>query len=122
MRIEVPVGDIVDKLSILNIKLANITDKNKLANILREQEYLTEIVISLGVKEDDYTPLHDVNKKLWNIEDSIREMERKEMFDGNFIELARLVYKTNDVRAKIKRDINIKFRSEFIEEKSYTEY
>jgi hypothetical protein len=124
MRIEVSHGEIVDKLSILNIKKDNIVDEVKLININKEYLYLHEIVFSdLNINHDeDYLRLLEVNKKLWDIEDKIRDKERNKEFDEEFIELARLVYYTNDVRANIKKEINVKYSSSFVEEKSYNKY
>jgi hypothetical protein len=124
MKIEVSVGEIVDKLSILQIKNENIIDKEKLQNVNKEYLYLHEIVFSeLNINhDDDYLRLLEVNKTLWKIEDDIREKESKKEFDNQFIELARSVYITNDVRANIKKSINIKYGSLFVEEKSYSDY
>ncbi len=124
MKIEVSVGEIVDKLSILQIKKENIIDKEKLQNVNKEYLYLHEIVFSeLNINhDDDYLRLLEVNKTLWKIEDDIREKESKKEFDNQFIELARSVYITNDVRANIKKSINIKYGSLFVEEKSYSDY
>jgi hypothetical protein len=124
MRIEVSHGEIVDKLSILNIKKDNIIDEVKLVNINKEYLYLHEIVFSdLNINyDDDYLRLLEVNKKLWDIEDKIRDKERNKEFDDEFIELARSVYHTNDIRANIKKEINAKYGSQFVEEKSYNKY
>ena len=124
MRIEVSHGEIVDKLSILNIKKDNIIDEVKLVNINKEYLYLHEIVFSdLNINhDDDYLRLLEVNKKLWDIEDKIRDKERNKEFDDEFIELARSVYHTNDIRANIKKKINVKYGSQFVEEKSYNKY
>lgn len=123
MKIEVSIGEIVDKLSILQIKLENITDDEKLVNIKKEFNYLYDVVFKdLKIQLDDYNKLLEVNKLLWNIEDDIRDKERNNEFDQSFIDLARAVYFTNDDRSRIKKDINIKYGSEFIEEKSYQEY
>jgi hypothetical protein len=124
MKIEVSDGEIVDKLSILQIKKENITDVDKLSNINKEYLYLHEIVFSkLNIShDDDYIKLLEVNRKLWVIEDRIRDKERDNQFDDEFIELARSVYHTNDIRSNIKKEINIKYGSSFVEEKSYKEY
>lgn len=124
MKIEVSIGEIVDKLSILQIKKENIIDKEKLKNVDKEYRYLHEIVFSdLNINhDDDYLGLLEVNKTLWKIEDDIREKESKKEFDDLFIELARSVYITNDIRAKLKKSINIKYGSLFVEEKSYSDY
>jgi hypothetical protein len=124
MEIEVSIGEIVDKLSILQIKKENITDETKLENVNKEFLYLHEIVFAkLNVShDDDYLRLLDVNKSLWDIEDRIRDKERDKEFDDIFIGLARSVYVTNDKRAEIKKEINIKYGSTFVEEKSYNPY
>ena len=123
MKIEVSIGEIVDKLSILDIKQRKITDAGKLANIQREYQYLYEIVFSmLNVTIDEYNQLLLVNEELWNIEDDIRIKEKNKEFDEDFIRLARLVYVTNDIRFEIKKVINLKYNSNFQEEKSYEQY
>ena len=124
MNIEVSIGEIVDKLSILNIKKDNITDEVKLENVNKEFIYLHEIVFTtLNVShDDDYLSLLDINRKLWDIEDRLRDKERDKVFDTEFIELARSVYITNDKRAELKKEINLKYGSLFVEEKSYKEY
>ncbi len=123
MLIEVSIGEIVDKLSILQIKLENITDKDKLVNIKKEFDYLYNIVFKdLKMQLDDYNRLLAINKQLWDIEDDIRDEERAKRFEDKFIELARAVYVTNDERSRIKKDINIKYGSDFVEEKSYQDY
>lgn len=125
MKIEVSHGEIVDKLTILQIKKKNITDPEKLININKEYNYLISIVennLGISTLSSDYLELLSVNEELWIIEDDIRDKERKKEFDEDFIKLARSVYYTNDVRAKIKKDINLKYSSGFIEEKGYTQY
>tara|TARA_B100000780_G_C21038975_1_gene416823 strand:+ start:391 stop:765 length:375 start_codon:yes stop_codon:yes gene_type:complete len=123
MRIEVSIGEIVDKLSILQIKLENITDEDKLVNIEKEFNYLNNIVFKdLKIQLEDYQPLLDINTELWDIEDDIRDEERAKRFGERFIEVARAVYFTNDKRSQIKKNINIKYGSEFVEEKSYQDY
>jgi len=123
MKIEVSIGEIVDKLSILQIKLENITDEDKLVNIKKEFNYLYNIVFKdLKIQLDDYQRLLDINKQLWGIEDDIRDEERAKRFEDKFIELARAVYVTNDERSRIKKDINVKYGSDFVEEKSYQDY
>jgi hypothetical protein len=124
MNIEVSIGEIVDKLSILHIKKDNIVDVVKLENINKEYVYLHEIVFSqLNINYDeDYSKLLDINKSLWVIEDKLRDKEKIREFDNDFIELARSVYFTNDKRAEIKKEINLKYGSLFVEEKSYSKY
>ena len=123
MEIEVSIGEIVDKLSILRIKKNNITDENKLVNINKEYDYLyNKVFQELKIETSDFYEMIMVNEMLWNVEDSIRNKERNKEFDQDFIEMARTVYITNDRRAEIKRKINEKYSSEFIEEKSYKPY
>lgn len=125
MRVEVPVslGELLDKLSILVIKSEMIKDSAKLADIALEEKLLREKSESLSLDTKElFDELLQVNKKLWKIEDDIREKERKDEFDGEFIELARSVYVTNDQRFDIKNRINFKFGSEIKEVKSYEEY
>jgi hypothetical protein len=123
MKIEVSIGEIVDKLSILHIKSKRITDDDKLVNIEKEYLYLHEIVFAnLNINIDDYNELFVINEQLWDIEDHIRIKEKNKEFDDKFIELARLVYVTNDIRFRVKNLINLKYGSEFKEEKSYEQY
>ena len=125
MKIEVSHGEIVDKLTILQIKKENITDPSKLDNIVKEYDYLLSIVkndLGISTESSEYLELLSINKELWVIEDDIRDKERVKEFDDDFISLARSVYYTNDVRAKIKKEINLKYSSGFIEEKSYQSY
>ena len=125
MNIEVSHGEIVDKLTILQIKNQNITDSIKLDNIVKEYNYLLSIVendLGISTASPEYLELLSINNELWVIEDNIREKERKKEFDEDFIKLARAVYYTNDVRAKIKKEINLKYSSGFNEEKSYSQY
>ena len=125
MNIEVSHGEIVDKLTILQIKKENITDPSKLDNIMKEYDYLLSVVendLGISTLSPEYLELLSVNKELWVIEDDIRDKERQKEFDDDFIKLARAVYYTNDVRAKIKKEINLKHSSGFVEEKSYQSY
>lgn len=125
MNIEVSHGEIVDKLTILQIKKTNITDPIKLDNIVKEYDYLLSIVendLNISTESPEYLELLSINNELWVIEDDIRDKERVKEFDDDFIKLARAVYYTNDVRAKIKKEINLKYFSGFVEEKSYQSY
>ena len=125
MNIEVSHGEIVDKLTILQIKKENITDSTNLDNIIKEYDYLLSVVendLKISTESSEYLELQSINKELWVIEDDIREKERQKEFDEDFIKLARAVYYTNDVRAKIKKEINLKYGSGFVEEKSYSQY
>jgi hypothetical protein len=125
MNIEVSHGEIVDKLTILQIKKENITDLSKLDNIVKEYDYLLSVVendLNISTESPEYLELLSINKELWDIEDDIRDKERQKEFDDDFIKLARAVYYTNDVRSKIKKEINLKHSSGFVEEKSYQSY
>lgn len=129
MKIEVSNGEIIDKLTILEIKLKEISDPEKLANIQKEYDSLKSVVDHIYNEADDYRELDvlhkdlfNVNKTLWNIEDMIRECERRESFGEDFVELARSVYYTNDDRSDVKKKINLLTGSLFVEEKSYEEY
>ena len=123
MKIEVSIGEIVDKLTILALKKKYINDQLKLENIQKEYSYLLDIVFNeLKISLTDYDELLHTNQLLWEIEDDIRVKEKNAEFDNQFIELARLVYVTNDKRANIKKQINEKYGSEFREEKSYAKY
>jgi hypothetical protein len=123
MNIEVSVGEIVDKLSILELKKLNIKDSDKLKNVTKEYDYLHNIVFNeLKINQDDFLSLLNVNQTLWEVEDKIRDKERIKAFNSEFVELARLVYITNDKRADLKKSINLKYNSTFVEEKSYSLY
>ena len=119
-------GELVDKITILEIKAAKISEKVKQSNILYELGVLMksyEENITLSVKLTDLKrELKKVNESLWDIEDDIRSCERKSDFGSDFIELARNVYFENDRRASLKKDINILLGSKIIEEKSYADY
>ena len=127
MLINTPIslGELVDKISILMIKKKNISDSIKLQHVNKELEFLQKTLkkyISEDEINDFLQKLVNINSKLWNIEDDIRECERNKLFDQTFIDLARSVYFTNDERAKVKNDINKTFGSELVEVKSYEEY
>jgi Family of unknown function (DUF6165) len=125
-EISVPIsaGELLDKITILRIKEQRITDPAKLANVrkeLRALEHVWRSAVRLPV-DDEEAQLTHVNETLWNIEDHIRDEERRKNFGARFIELARQVYLTNDRRAEIKRAINLRLGSVLIEEKSYRPY
>ena len=129
MKIEVSNGEIIDKYTILEIKLSEIKDKNKLKNVQNEYDTLTPDVESIyaSVSDNDHLKkLHnnllEVNKKLWKIEDDIRECERANDFSQTFIDLARSVYYVNDDRSDVKKEINVFTGSDLVEEKSYEDY
>lgn len=122
MIVEISVGELLDKISILAIKLSKIQDTDKLRNISKEMRVLTTATPK-GILEDPlYQELCGINMQLWDIEDEIRELERNKDFNSDFIRLARAVYFTNDKRADVKKQINLKYHSNIIEEKSYKEY
>jgi len=127
-EINVPLspGELLDKITILRIKSARMRDAAKLANVRTELEALERIwnaspYAAVDVA-GDVSALHAVNERLWIIEDDIRDKERAQSFDGEFVRLARAVYVENDERAAIKRRLNVKLGSRLIEEKSYAEY
>lgn len=122
MQIEVSIGEVVDKWTILSIKVLNITDKDKLANITNERNYLNKMIEPEILMDPLTDQLLDINKKLWTVEDNLRDLERDKRFGDKFIQQARSVYMLNDERARIKKDINIKYGSSFVEEKSYQPY
>ena len=123
---QISVGELLDKFSILKIKSNKIKDPEKILNINKEKKYLNEIIDSelseYNYLEERIEELVNVNSKLWDIEDLIREKERAKEFDEEFQELARSVYFTNDKRFSIKDKINRESGSEFQEQKSYSEY
>ncbi len=129
MRIEVSNGEIVDKYTILEIKKTEIKDEKKLVNIQHEYDVLTPIIKLIYNEVSDESKLKElhnnllsINKKLWKIEDDIRECERKKDFGQTFVDLARAVYFTNDDRSAVKKDINTLTGSDLVEEKSYEDY
>jgi len=122
MKIEVSVGEVVDKWTILSIKALNITDKDKLVNVFKEKNYLNNVIDPEILHDPLIDDLLDVNKMLWDVEDRLRNCEREKLFDEHFVQLARSVYILNDKRAHIKKEINIKYGSDFVEEKSYQPY
>lgn len=123
MKIEVSNGEIIDKLTIIQIKLERIRDPEKLKNLQKEYEILREASAAILSQEDPlYIELYKVNCDLWNIEDKIRDLEKGKDFGSDFIQTARSVYFNNDKRSEIKRAINLKTSSDLIEEKSYEKY
>jgi len=127
MLVEISNGELLDKISILEIKLLTIEDKDKLINIHNEFDALNPLVVELFEKHDGqlqnhYLELAKINGELWDIEDWIRDCEREKRFDKEFVELARSVYITNDKRCEVKKLINILTSSGLVEEKSYKGY
>ena len=125
MKVEISNGELLDKFSILEIKMGNITDPAKLTNIENEYKELTSDCTDLlrnSTISSLYAELKSVNQKLWTVEDDIRECERRKDFGPEFVSLAREVYFTNDERARVKKEINLASGSSLIEEKSYQAY
>ena len=125
MKVEISDGELLDKISILQIKLERISDKSKLNNIQAEYTELTSIGAKLLEDEEVhilYKKVKVVNETLWDLEDNIRMKEKSKSFDKEFIRLAREIYQTNDSRAEVKKEINLLTGSLFVEEKSYEQY
>ena len=127
MKVEVSNGELLDKLSILELKLKNIKDDKKLINIKNEHGGLSPLCNNLFNNYGNelrslYAKLSDINAELWKIEDDIRECERNKDFGDEFVRLARAVYFTNDKRSDVKKSINLLTESGFVEEKSYEDY
>ncbi|HTI86183.1 MAG TPA: DUF6165 family protein [Alphaproteobacteria bacterium] len=118
-------GELLDKIAILEIKSERLTSAAALANVRNELSQLEAVAAKIPV-DPPLTALKGalktVNEALWDIEDRIREHEARQAFDADFIELARAVYKTNDERGRIKREINLKLNSALVEEKQYQKY
>ncbi len=127
-EIHVPIspGELIDKITILEIKSERMADPKKIANVRHELSLLRSTWQSSAYSsaniQAEWAALKDINGKLWIIEDEIRDKERDHQFDARFIELARTVYVTNDERAAVKRKINDKLGSTIVEEKSYRDY
>jgi hypothetical protein len=121
IKIPVSIGELLDKISILQIKSNNIVDANKLKNVFHELTYLFDIFAKLKI--EDHTLLYDelfsINKKLWDLEDSIRVLIANKQFDLEFIDISISIHNTNDKRCQIKTQINQKYNSEIFEVKSY---
>jgi hypothetical protein len=126
IEVEVSIGELLDKISILEIKMERIRQEEKLFNIRKELNHLRQVceerVPSNEIVEDLFLKLKETNEVLWDIEDEIRECEREKDFGAKFISLARSVYKQNDLRCHLKRELNDKLGSGLKEEKSYAEY
>ncbi|MFZ5760164.1 MAG: DUF6165 family protein [Thermodesulfobacteriota bacterium] len=124
MKIDVSIGELVDKVTILSIKLEKISDPVKIDNVRREYELLLPALRECGIEvgSPEFIQLREVNRKLWEIEDRIRIKEAEQCFDQEFIELARSVYQINDRRAELKKEINLASNSPLVEEKHYVDY
>ena len=121
--VPISIGELIDKVSILEIKKDKLKNL-KLKNILKELSFLREVIEknSIFIPDEIFFQLKSINLKLWDIEDKIRIKEKNKEFDNEFIELARSVYLNNDRRSETKKELNIIFNSEIIEEKSYEKY
>ena len=126
ITIEVAPGELIDKVTILEIKLEEIADPLQLRNVRYEYELLSHVLDTsiepIPQTDELRAELKAVNKRLWDIEDDIRDCERRKDFGPRFVDLARSVYRTNDLRAAIKKRINELQNSAIVEEKSYTHY
>jgi hypothetical protein len=124
MKIDISIGELVDKVTILSIKLEKIVDKQKLANIQNEYNLLLEPMKECNITPDssEFARLKKINYQLWDIEDEIRIKEAAKQFDESFIQLARSVYIVNDERAREKKEINLSYGSDLVEEKEYVNY
>jgi len=126
IRVPVSPGEVLDKITILEINSERLSDPEKLVNVRRDLALLQE-TWSESVREDDvirdlHAQLKEINEALWEIEDDIRDKERAKEFDERFIEIARSVYFTNDRRSEVKKKLNLHLGSQIIEEKSYQDY
>jgi len=126
LLVPVSPGEVLDKITILEIKSERISDPQKLDNVRRELALLQETWGSTFRDDDTIHRLHaqlkEINEALWEIEDDIRDKERAKEFDDRFIELARAVYVTNDRRSQVKKELNLHLGSGIVEEKSYQDY
>ena len=124
---EISVGELFDKITILNIKIKKIVDQQKLKNILKELNTLNEQAIKIDIPyklllDEQVKKLQSINEELWDIENFKRECEANKDFGENFIKLSREVHFKNDIRAEIKKEINLLSNSIIVEEKEYSKY
>jgi len=125
IKANISIGELVDKITILEIKSLKIENKDKLKNVKYELEILNKIFNKLDATEDVLKAkkeLYKINLEMWEIEDKIRLFEKEKKFDEDFIQLARNVYKTNDNRSRIKKRLNLLLSSDLIEEKEYISF
>ncbi len=126
LKVEISVGELLDKITILEIKSERIKDATKLINVNKELEILRKTWADSPLSHQDVNAqidqLKKVNESLWDIEDNIRRKEASQEFDDEFIQLARSVYHENDIRAAVKKEINTMLGSNLVEEKSYVDY
>lgn len=124
MIIEISIGEAFDRLTILKIKSEKIKDDSKLTNVMKEYFYLQNLLneeLEVTEENEDFKRLLEINETLWEVEDLLREFEEAKSFGEEFIQLARSVYVLNDKRARVKKEINLAYGSQFIEEKSYNQ-
>jgi hypothetical protein len=122
VHIPVSIGELFDKYSILEIKHMKIKNPIKLTQVKKELDFLKPYIQKYNLDIKIYHELKNINLKLWEIEDQLRNKEKLQIFDNTFIQLARNVYFTNDKRAQIKNNINVILKSEIIEVKDYVDY
>lgn len=125
IKVPVSIGELIDKLSILQVKKSKITNETKLKLVNKEFRHLYEIsekFLEFPETKDLYDKLVEVNSNLWDIEDKLRVLETEKRFDEEFIDFARKVYYTNDERFELKNNINMLLSSEIKEVKDYVEY
>jgi hypothetical protein len=126
VKVDVPLGDVVDRVTICAIKVERVKDAEGVAHAQRELDALMSAWANEGLPQlaqlQEYSALEDVNRALWTVEDDLRDCERKGQFSTDFIRLARSVYRLNDRRAALKRSINTRLGSSLVEVKSYTDY
>ena len=126
IKVALSVGELIDKITILQLKMKFITNKEQLNNVNKELETLKPLLKENNLETPEikkhFSELYEINLELWKIEDKIREKEKQSDFGNEFVSLARSVYFTNDKRAEIKKKIKLISGSELIEEKSYAKY
>tara|TARA_B100001029_G_scaffold175388_1_gene176760 strand:+ start:304 stop:693 length:390 start_codon:yes stop_codon:yes gene_type:complete len=126
INVSISIGELIDKITILEIKLEKINESDKKQNIKHELDLLNIEYIKIQELNKEietyFKQLKEINLELWDIEESIRDCERRNNFDSVFVELSRKIYIKNDLRFEIKNKINKKFSSEIVEEKSYSKY
>ena len=123
IRAPISIGELIDKITILEIKTERIADVGKLRNVAAELALLNDLKTGAGLDTPQMQPharaLKSINQTLWDVEDALRELELARDFGTRFVELSRSVYRNNDQRARVKQRINVEFGSEIMEEKSY---
>jgi hypothetical protein len=124
MKIEVSLGEVLDRQSILKLKILKVSDPGKILNVTREYQGILKSLkgLKLDNLKEQIEQLNKVNKELWDTEDRLRMKEAEQIFDKEFVDLARSVYKLNDKRYSIKREINLLSGSSIVEEKQYSKY